>query len=121
VSGKSRRRPIRPHERARADQALAATRDYAAKNPDTAVRFVERIGPGTECCWCDCDIESLTLRHDPNCTGCPLDAVYVLHDLRQAMDLPLCDRHIADFMRCDAALHPDSTFSLSTYRDILGS
>lgn len=59
MSSKSKRnrRPIRPHERAKVDQHLAAARDLAASRPNTLVYFTEFADPAERCCWYDCPDE----------------------------------------------------------------
>jgi len=65
-------RPLRPHEIAKRDQALAAARAKAAEPGQVAI--VEDDAPdGTRCSMCDCPpVNSDPASHDDaNCPGCP--------------------------------------------------
>jgi hypothetical protein len=96
MSGKTKRRPIRPHERARVDQAMAAARDLAIQDPTAQYWVREYADPGIQCCWCDCTIEQIKRHRDTQCAGCPSDAVYLVHllpDEGESGPYPLCERH----------------------------
>jgi hypothetical protein len=94
MSNKKKRR-IRPHERARVDQVMAAARDHAIAEPTAAVFVTEYADPGRQCSWCDCTLKQ---HQDPayRCAGCPDDAVYLLHEMPEragSVVYPLCERH----------------------------
>jgi hypothetical protein len=89
------RRNIRPHERARVDQVMAAVRDVAARDPKTRAFFYEYADPGVRCCWCDCPDEK---HQTPGyvCSGCVEDAVYLGRYLPEKPGdgvYPLCEQH----------------------------
>lgn len=126
MSSKSKRRPIRPHERARVDQAMAAARERAVREPTTGLFVVEYADPGIQCCWCDCSLEQHIESDSRNCGGCPSDAIYIVHVLigTPSMNYPMCERHrwgIAELYRERLGIQHDiEIIGYNAYDDDIG-
>ena len=100
MSGKSKRRPVRPHERAKVDQVMAGLRDHAVADPHTLVIGMQYADPGKQCCWCDCPDEDHSVP-GYRCAGCPEEAVFVANIMPPKPDqqvYPLCERHRWDYV-----------------------
>lgn len=80
------RRKLAPHELAKRDQALAEASELA--NRGTPVIVVDHAGPGSQCCWCDCD----AFIHDCK-DPCPKEAEYIVQTSWSPQRYPVCDRH----------------------------
>jgi hypothetical protein len=97
-----KRRPIRPHERARVDQLNALTRDMASDPARLTVLSSEYADPGIVCCWCDCPWEDHVRYGSTRCPHCQQEAVYIIraHHAGQIMVLPVCEPHFEDCLQC---------------------
>lgn len=96
----SNTRKLRPRERARQDQHLAAIRAQAAGDPAAYYVVTTFAEPGTMCSWCDCPWS----RHEPlhhQCdTPCEAAARHVTHlgyGAPGQVTIPTCARHDDDF------------------------
>jgi hypothetical protein len=104
-SGDPRKRNLRPGERARQDQLLAATQEVGAASPRTAVCVTAYAEPGEQCSWCDCPDGSEHEAGDGSYVcdqPCPQSATYRMHLLQgspREQRIPVCDGHSHDAHR----------------------
>jgi hypothetical protein len=117
----SKRRRIRPHERAKIDQRLAAARNLAASGRYSAVFAEERAEPGTRCCWCDCPFEQHLSRRDDGAGGCEREAYVVVHLYSLAShSFSLCRHHHRDFIQLSMArvMPAGGILEMRSYNDV---
>lgn len=102
MSGKSKRRRIRPHERAKVDQWQAAARDRVAADTHSVAFVIELADPGLVCDWCDCPFELHRHGDPPDHQDCDREAAFVVTTYGPAAiatAVPVCDVHLPVFQR----------------------